>query len=183
MTYTVKPSTIPDVLILEPKVISDERGFFFESYNQQNFVRIIGKEINFVQDNHSRSVKRVLRGLHYQIKHPQGKIVRVTKGEVFDVAVDLRKSSPHFGEWIGCFLSANNKRQLWIPPGFAHGFLVTSKTAEFSYKTTAYWYPEYERCLLWNDPTVGIEWPTDGVPFLAPQDEEGKCLPEAEIFD
>ena len=183
MPYTVTPTTLPEVLILEPQVFGDERGFFFESFNQKDFQRATGLEATFVQDNHSKSGHGVLRGLHYQIQHPQGKLVRVTQGTVFDVAVDMRKSSPNFGKWVGVELSADNKRQLWIPAGFAHGFLVTSETVEFLYKTTDYWYPEHERSLLWCDPTVGIEWPVAGVPKLAAKDAAGKTLAQADVFD
>ena len=182
MPYNVTSTTLPEVLILEPKVFGDARGFFFESFNQRDFAQATGLELQFVQDNHSRSVKGVLRGLHYQIQHPQGKLVRVTQGEVFDVAVDLRRSSPNFGKWVGVTLSAENHRQLWVPPGFAHGFVVTSDTAEFLYKTTDYWYPEHERSLLWNDPTVGVEWPLTAEPQLAAKDATGKALAEAEVF-
>jgi len=183
MPYTVTPTALPGVLILEPKVFGDARGFFFESFNQRDFAKATGLEVQFVQDNHSRSVKGVLRGLHYQIEHPQGKLVRVTQGEVFDVVVDLRRSSPHFGKWDGVVLSADNRRQLWIPPGFAHGFLVTSDSAEFLYKTTDYWYPEHERSLLWNDPTVKVQWPVQGAPQLAAKDAAARQLQEAEVFD
>ena len=183
MPYTVTPTALPGVLILEPKVFGDTRGFFFESFNQRDFAKATGLEVQFVQDNHSRSAKGVLRGLHYQIAHPQGKLVRVTQGEVFDVAVDLRRSSPHFGKWDGVVLSADNRRQLWIPPGFAHGFLVTSDSAEFLYKTTDYWYPEHERSLLWNDPTVKVQWPVQGAPQLAAKDAAARQLQEAEVFD
>lgn len=155
---TITPTKIPDVFIIEPKVFGDERGFFFESFNQKNFTEKTGITSEFVQDNHSRSVQGVLRGLHYQIQHTQGKLLRVIAGEIFDVAVDMRKSSPNFGEWVGCILSAENKRQFWVPPGFAHGFLVTSDIAEVLYKTTDYYAPNYERSLLWNDPDVGIDW-------------------------
>jgi len=182
MPYTVTPTTLPGVLILEPKVFGDARGFFFESFNQRDFAQATGLDVQFVQDNHSRSVKGVLRGLHYQIQHPQGKLVRVTQGEVFDVVVDLRRSSPHFGQWDGTVLSADNHRQLWVPPGFAHGFLVTSDSAEFLYKTTDYWYPEHERSLLWNDPTVNVQWPLQGLPQLAGKDATGKLLNAAECF-
>ena len=183
MPYTVIPTALPEVLILEPKVFGDTRGFFFESFNQRDFAEVTGLDVQFVQDNHSRSVKNVLRGLHYQIQHPQGKLVRVTQGEVFDVAVDLRRSSPNFGKWVGVVLSADNHRQLWVPPGFAHGFVVTSNNAEFLYKTTDYWYPEFERSLLWNDPTVGVQWPLEGQqPILATKDSAGKPLAEAETF-
>jgi dTDP-4-dehydrorhamnose 3,5-epimerase len=182
MPYTVTPTALPEVLILEPKVFGDDRGFFFESFNQRDFQQATGLNVNFVQDNHSKSSQGVLRGLHYQIQHPQGKLVRVTQGSVFDVAVDLRRSSPNFGKWVGVELSADNKRQLWVPPGFAHGFLVTSESAEFLYKTTGYWYPEHERSLLWCDPTVNIQWPVDGVPKLAAKDAAGKALAEADCF-
>ena len=156
MPCTVTPTAISDVLMLEPQVFGDERGFFMEAFNARDFARVTGLEVSFVQDNHSKSAHGVLRGLHYQIAHPQGKLVRVTQGEVFDVAVDLRRASPHFGRWVGERLSAENHRQMWIPPGFAHGFLVLSECAEFLYKTTDYWYPEHERSLLWNDPDLAI---------------------------
>ncbi len=175
---------IPEVFIIEPKVFGDERGFFFESFNQKVFATKTGVEDTFVQDNHSRSVKGVLRGLHYQIQQAQGKLVRVVAGEVFDVAVDIRKSSPTYGEWVGCILSEKNKRQLWIPAGFAHGFLVTSDAAEFLYKTTDYYAPEYERSILWNDPDIGIEWPLEGItPVLSKKDEAGNSFKTAEIFE
>jgi len=163
-------------------VFGDERGFFFESFNLRLFQEKTGLGPTFVQDNHSRSAKNVLRGLHYQIKQPQGKLVRVVAGEVFDVAVDIRKSSPSFGKWAGTMISAENKRQMWIPPGFAHGFLVLSNSAEFLYKTTDYYAPEHERSILWNDPEVGIEWPVEGAPILAAKDRAGKRLAEAEVF-
>lgn len=182
MPYTATPTAIPEVLILEPKVFGDDRGFFFESFNQRDFQQITGLDVEFVQDNHSKSSKGVLRGLHYQIQHPQGKLVRVTQGAVFDVAVDLRRSSPSFGKWVGVELSAENKKQLWVPPGFAHGFLVTSDSAEFLYKTTDYWYPEHERSLLWIDATVGIQWPLDGEPQLAAKDAAAKTLQDADVF-
>ena len=182
MPYTVTPTKLPEVLILEPKVFGDARGFFFESFNQRDFAQATGLDVQFVQDNHSRSVQGVLRGLHYQIQHPQGKLVRVMQGEVFDVVVDLRRISPNFGQWDGVLLSADNKRQLWVPPGFAHGFVVTSDTAEFLYKTTDYWYPEFERSLLWNDPTVGVQWPLQTAPQLAAKDAAAKTLAEAEVF-
>jgi len=175
-------TTIPDVLILEPKVFGDERGFFFESFNLRLFREKTGLNPSFVQDNHSRSSQNVLRGLHYQIQQPQGKLVRVIAGKVFDVAVDLRKSSPTFGKWTGTTLSADNKRELWIPEGFAHGFLVLSESADFVYKATDYYAPEHERSLLWNDPDVGIEWPLKGEPTLAAKDRAGKRLREAETF-
>ena len=182
MPYTVTPTALPEVRLLEPKVFGDARGFFFESFNQRDFAEVTGLDVQFVQDNHSRSVKGVLRGLHYQIQHPQGKLVRVTQGEVFDVVVDLRRSSPNFGKWEGVVLSADNHRQLWVPPGFAHGFVVTSDSAEFLYKTTDYWYPEFERSLLWNDPAVGVVWPMQAQPQLAAKDAAGKRLAEAEMF-
>lgn len=182
MPYTVISTALPEVLILEPKVFGDERGFFFESFNQRDFEQATGLDVQFVQDNHSRSVHGVLRGLHYQIQHAQGKLVRVTQGAVFDVAVDLRRSSTNFGTWVGVELSAENKRQLWIPPGFAHGFVVISDAAEFLYKATDYWFPEYERSLLWNDPDVGVQWPIQGEPRLASKDVAGKRLGEAEVF-
>lgn len=173
---------IPDVLLIEPLVLGDDRGFFFESFNEARFAEAIGKTINFVQDNHSRSARGVLRGLHYQIQQPQGKLVRVIVGEVFDVAVDIRKSSPTFGQWVGTILSAENKRQMWIPEGFAHGFIVTSDSAEFLYKTTDYWAPEHERCIAWNDPEIGIAWPVNGAPILSAKDQQGVRLADAEVF-
>ena len=176
------PAAIPDVRILEPNVFGDERGSFFESFNQAKFEEAIGKSVQFVQDNHSRSVKNVLRGLHYQISQPQGKLVRVVQGAVFDVAVDLRKSSNTFGQWLGEILSAENRRQLWIPEGFAHGFMVLSETAEFLYKTTDYFAPAHERCILWNDATLEIEWPKGIAPILSAKDAQGKLLSRAEVF-
>ena len=176
------PLAIPDVFLIELKVFGDERGFFFESFNQAQFEAAIGKPVQFVQDNHSRSVKNVLRGLHYQIRQPQGKLVRVVQGEVFDVAVDLRKSSPSFGQWVGQILSAENKRQLWVPEGFAHGFVVLSETAEFLYKTTDYYAPAHERCILWNDPTLRIEWPKGIQPILSAKDAAAKPLHQIEVF-
>lgn len=178
----VIPTAIPDVLIIEPKVFGDERGFFFESFNARTFRKLTGLEPPIVQDNHSRSVKNVLRGLHYQIKQPQGKLVRVVAGEVFDVAVDIRKSSPTFGKWVGQVLSAENKRQLWIPIGFAHGFLVLSSYAEVLYKTTDYYGPEYERCIAWNDPDLAVRWPVDGIPILSAKDAKGEAFKHAELF-
>ncbi|MCP9451771.1 MAG: dTDP-4-dehydrorhamnose 3,5-epimerase [Nitrospira sp.] len=177
------PLAIPDVVLLEPQVFGDDRGFFFESFNQARFEAAIGKPITFVQDNHSRSVKGVLRGLHYQIRQPQGKLVRIVVGAVFDVAVDLRRSSPTFGQWVGEILSAENKRQLWIPEGFAHGFVVLSEVAECLYKTTDYYAPEHERCLIWNDPTVGITWPLEGAPILSSKDRQGVTFDRAEWFE
>lgn len=178
----IQATSIPDVLIVEPKVFGDERGFFFESFNQKVWEEKTGLKTTFVQDNHSRSARNVLRGLHYQIQHPQGKLVRVTAGEVFDVAVDIRRGSPTFGRWVGVTLSAENKRQLWIPEGFAHGFLVLSEVAEFLYKTTDYWAQEYERSIIWNDPDLAIEWPLTGEPMLARKDAEGKAFCNAELF-
>jgi dTDP-4-dehydrorhamnose 3,5-epimerase len=178
----VAATAISDVLLLEPTIYEDERGFFFESFNQKRFADATGLNIRFVQDNHSRSVKRVLRGLHYQIRRPQGKLLRVTAGEVFDVAVDLRRSSSTFGKYVGTVLSAANKKQLWIPEGFAHGYFVLSDAAEVLYKTTDYYSPEDERCLIWNDPDVGIDWPKDGAPILSAKDRLGLPLSKAEIF-
>ncbi|MBK7016853.1 MAG: dTDP-4-dehydrorhamnose 3,5-epimerase [Sulfuritalea sp.] len=174
-------TAIPDVVLLEPKVFGDERGFFFESWNRRTLAEL-GIDADFVQDNHSRSQKNVLRGLHYQIERAQGKLVRVTSGEVFDVAVDLRRSSPTFGQSVSFTLSADDKRMAWIPPGFAHGFCVTSEWAEFLYKTTDYWSPAHERTLLWNDPTLGIRWPLDGEPILAAKDKAGTPLAQAETY-
>jgi dTDP-4-dehydrorhamnose 3,5-epimerase len=178
----VTPTVIPEVLIIEPKVFGDARGFFYESFNQKAFNQAIGLALNFVQDNHSRSAKGVLRGLHYQIQQPQGKLVRVVRGAVFDVAVDIRKGSATFGKWVGMELSEDNHKQLWIPAGFAHGFLVTSDSAEFLYKTTDYYAPEHERCMAWDDPTVGIEWPLTTQPGLSAKDQQGLALREAEAF-
>jgi len=175
------PSALPDVLIVEPRVFGDERGFFFESYNRRTLADA-GIDAEFVQDNHSRSRRGVLRGLHYQIERAQGKLVRVTEGEVFDVAVDIRRSSPTFARSVCITLSAENKRMLWIPPGFAHGFLVVSDSADFLYKTTDYWYPEHERTLLWNDPALGIEWPLAASPTLAAKDVAGQPLALAELY-
>jgi len=175
-------ASIPDVLIIEPKVFGDDRGFFYESFNQKVFERQTGVAEVFVQDNHSCSEKNVLRGLHYQSQHSQGKLVRVVSGEVFDVAVDIRKNSPTFGAWAGVNLSAENKRMLWIPKGFAHGFLVLSESAEFLYKTTDYWYPEFEKTILWNDPDVAIAWPTHGDPILSSKDKAGQRLRDADVY-
>ncbi|MCS0630963.1 dTDP-4-dehydrorhamnose 3,5-epimerase [Telluria mixta] len=183
MPYTVTPTAIPDVLVLTPKVFGDARGFFFESYNARDFREATGLDVSFVQDNHSKSVKGVLRGLHYQIQNAQGKLVRAVQGSVFDVVVDLRKSSPTFGRWVGEVLSAENHKQLWVPPGFAHGFVVLSETAEFLYKTTDYWYPAHERSLLWSDPAIGIQWPIDFEPQLAAKDAAGVPLQTADLFD
>lgn len=179
----VIPTSISDVLIIEPKVFSDERGFFYESFNAKHFADLTGIDIPFVQDNHSRSARHVLRGLHYQIKQPQGKLVRVTAGEVLDVVVDIRRSSPTFGQSETVILSAENKRMRWIPPGFAHGFLVLSEMAEFLYKTTDYWVPAYERSILWNDPDLNIDWQLNGAtPILAAKDQAGKLFKDAEVF-
>jgi dTDP-4-dehydrorhamnose 3,5-epimerase len=175
-------TAIPGVVIIEPKVFGDDRGFFYESYNQQRFEELTGTAPVFVQDNHSRSARGVLRGLHYQIQQTQGKLVRVTSGEVFDVCVDLRRSSPTFGKSVSVILSAENHRQFWVPPGFAHGFLVTSDSAEFLYKTTDYYAPQYERSLLWNDPVLGIEWPLQQEPLLSFKDKAGVPLASAEVF-
>lgn len=174
---------IPDVKLIEPDVFEDERGFFMESWNQANFNRLLGQEFCFVQDNHSRSTRGVLRGLHYQIKNPQGKLLRVTAGEVYDVVVDIRRSSPTFGKWIGEYLSNKNKKMLWVPEGFAHGFYVISEMAEFQYKCTNYYSPEHERCIVWNDPEIGIDWPKDnGLPELSPKDLVGDRLSNSELF-
>jgi dTDP-4-dehydrorhamnose 3,5-epimerase len=173
---------IPDVILFEPKVFGDDRGFFFESFNQARFEEAVGHAVSFVQDNHSKSSKGVLRGLHYQIQQPQGKLVRVSQGEVFDVAVDIRRSSPTFGKWVGALLSAENKHQLWVPEGFAHGFVVLSETAEFLYKTTDYYAPAYERSILWNDSDLAIDWKFDGQPLLSAKDQSAKRLSQAEVF-
>jgi dTDP-4-dehydrorhamnose 3,5-epimerase len=178
----VIPTAIPVVLVIEPAVFGDARGFFFESWNRKAFAKAAGRDVDFVQDNHSASARGVLRGLHYQVKQPQGKLVRVVAGEVFDVAVDLRRSSPTFGRWVGERLSAANKRVMWVPEGFAHGFLVLSESAEFLYKTTDYYAPEHERTLLWNDPALGIAWPLAGAPILKPKDAAGTPLANAESF-
>lgn len=177
----ITPTALPDVLLIEPKVFGDERGFFFESWNQRTFAAA-GLDAEFVQDNHSHSARNVLRGLHYQIAHAQGKLVRVCSGAVFDVAVDLRKASPTFGRWVGMTLSAQSKQMLWIPPGFAHGFVVMSESADFLYKTTDYWYQEHERTLLWNDPALAIAWPLAGSPTLAAKDAAGTPLARADLF-
>ena len=182
MAYQIIPTALPGVLILEPKVFGDARGFFYESFNAQDFAQATGLEVTFVQDNHSRSAQGVLRGLHYQIQQPQGKLVRVTEGEVFDVAVDIRRSSPHFGQWVGVHLSADNKRQIWVPPGFAHGFVVLSASADFLYKTTDYYAPAYERCIAWNDPSLAIDWPIHAPPLLAAKDAQAPNLALAEVF-
>jgi len=178
----VTPTSIDGLLVIEPTVFGDDRGFFYESFNARRFEELTGVRTGFVQDNHSRSAKGVLRGLHYQVEQAQGKLVRVTSGSVFDVALDLRKASATFGQWYGLELSADNKRQLWIPAGFAHGFLVTSDFAEFLYKTTDYYAPAHERCVLWNDPAIGIDWPLAGTPLLSGKDQKGVPLAQAEVF-
>jgi dTDP-4-dehydrorhamnose 3,5-epimerase len=175
-------TAIPDVIVLEPKVFGDDRGFFFESFNAKAFEQATGLKRDFVQDNHSKSAKNVLRGLHYQIQNPQGKLVRVVHGEVFDVAVDLRKSSKTFGQWVGIHLSSENKKQLWIPEGFAHGFVTLTETAEFLYKTTDYYFPEFERCICWNDPVIGIKWPFDFIPQVSAKDSAGAAFRVAETL-
>jgi dTDP-4-dehydrorhamnose 3,5-epimerase len=180
----VRRTAIPDVLVLEPRVFGDARGFFFESFNRKAFEAAVGRSVDFVQDNHSLSARNVLRGLHYQLPRPQGKLVRVVRGEVFDVAVDLRRGSPTLGRWVGEVLSAENKRQLWIPEGFAHGFLVRSDEAEFLYKTTDYWHPEHERCIRWDDPGLAVEWPTDGAaPVVSAKDAAGLPFADAPLFE
>ena len=178
----VTPTAIPDVKLVEPKVFGDDRGFFFESWNRRALAAA-GIDVDFVQDNHSRSRRGVLRGLHYQVEHAQGKLVRCAIGAVFDVVVDLRRSSPTFGRALGMTLSAENRRMLWVPPGFAHGFLVVSESADFLYKTTDYWYPQHERTLLWNDPALRIDWPLDGAPTLAPKDAAGTPFAAADLYD
>lgn len=178
----VTPTAIPDVLLVEPQVFGDNRGFFYESFNARIFRELTGLEPVFVQDNHSRSAQHVLRGLHYQIRQPQGKLIRVVAGAVFDVAVDIRKGSPTFGRWVGYTLSAENKQEVWIPVGFAHGFLVLSDYAEFLYKTTDYWVPEHERCIIWNDPDLAIRWPIEVPPILSAKDANGAALARAEVF-
>jgi len=180
----VTPTAIPDVLILEPKIFGDDRGFFFESFNQKTFQQVTGVTTEFVQDNHSKSRQWVLRGLHYQIQQPQGKLVRAGVGEILDIAVDIRQGSPHFGQWVGCILSAENKKQLWIPPGFAHGFVVLSEVAEVLYKATDYYAPEHDRSLLWNDPAIGIDWQLNGhEPQLSAKDQAAKSLDQAALFN
>ncbi len=177
------PQAIPEVILFEPKVFGDERGFFFESFNAARFEEAVGHSAAFVQDNHSKSTQGVLRGLHYQIQCPQGKLVRVVQGEVFDVAVDIRRSSPTFGQWVGAILSAENKHQLWVPCGFAHGFVVLSDTAEFVYKTTDFYAPAHERCILWNDPDLAIDWRFPSQPSLSAKDQAGTPFAQAEVFD
>jgi dTDP-4-dehydrorhamnose 3,5-epimerase len=173
---------VPEVILIEPQVFGDERGFFIESFNQRRFDEVVGQPVSFVQDNHSRSLKGVLRGLHYQTKHTQGKLVRVVAGEIFDVAVDIRRGSPTFGKWVGETLSATNKRQLWVPAGFAHGFVVLSDSAEVLYKTTDYYAPSYDRSILWNDPAIGITWPITDQPILSSKDQAGVLLADAELL-
>lgn len=177
----VTPTRIPDVLIIEPRVFGDARGFFFESFNQKAFNEATGLDLDFVQDNHSRSTRGVLRGLHYQVQQPQGKLVRVVRGAVFDVAVDIRRQSPTFGQWVGCELSEDNHRQLWVPPGLAHGFLVLSDAADFLYKTTDYYAPQHERCIAWNAPEIDIQWPAGVQPLLSPKDQLGTTLSASDI--
>ena len=177
------PLAIPEVILFEPKVFGDARGFFFESFNHARFEEAVGHPVSFVQDNHSKSTQGVLRGLHYQVQQPQGKLVRVAQGEVFDVAVDIRRSSPTFGKWVGALLSAENKHQLWVPEGFAHGFVVLSDTAEFLYKTTNYYAPAHERCIVWNDPQLAIDWKLQSTPLLSGKDQAGALLANADLFD
>lgn len=183
MPYTVTQTSLAGVLVLEPRVFGDERGFFFESFNQRDFAAATGLDVDFVQDNHSVSSKGVLRGLHYQVKQAQGKLVRVVVGEVFDVAVNLQRGHPEFGRWTGVLISGQNKRQVWVPPGFAHGFLVLSDQAQFLYKTTDYYSPEHERSLLWNDPDIGIDWPIKSEPVLAIKDAQAPRLKVADVFE
>jgi dTDP-4-dehydrorhamnose 3,5-epimerase len=178
----ITPTAIPEVLVLEPRVFGDDRGFFYESFNARTFEQMTGHRVNFVQDNHSKSARNVVRGLHYQVRQPQGKLVRVTSGTIYDVVVDLRRSSSFFGRWIGVELSAENRHQLWIPSGFAHGFVVTSDSAEVQYKTTDYWSPEHERTILWNDPALDIAWPLKGEAMLSGKDSGGQLLADAEVF-
>ena len=173
---------IPEICIIEPRIFTDDRGYFYESFNLGKFSAAIGREVNFIQDNHSHSKQHTLRGLHYQMENPQDKLVRVVQGRVFDVAVDIRKSSPTFGQWVGVELSAENQRQLWVPAGFAHGFLVLSDTADFLYKVNHYWSPHSERRIIWNDPAIGIEWPVTDEPVLSPKDAAGVVLAQAETF-
>lgn len=178
----VTPTVLPEVLLIEPKIFGDARGFFYESYNRRALRDATGIDADFVQDNHSRSAKNVLRGLHYQLAQAQGKLVRAVAGSVFDVAVDIRKQSPNFGRWVGAELSAENKKMMWVPPGFAHGFLVLSDYAEFLYKTTDYYAPQHERAILWNDPAIGVQWPLAGEPLLSAKDQTAPLLKDAEVF-
>lgn len=183
MPINIVPTSLPEVLIVEPKVFDDARGFFFESFNARDFNAAVGRELTFVQDNHSHSSRNVLRGMHYQVQHAQGKLVRVGAGEIFDVAIDIRRGSPHFGKWTGVHLTADNRRQIWVPEGFAHGFVVLSEFADVYYKTTDYWYPEHERSIVWDDPVIGIEWPFVGEPVLAAKDlANARKLVDAETF-
>lgn len=182
MSYQVTPTALPEVLLLAPQVFHDARGFLFESFNQREWTRATGLSATFVQDNHSQSHRHVLRGLHYQLEHAQGKLVRAVHGEIFDVAVDLRRSSPRFGAWVGVHLSADNHHQLWIPPGFAHGFLCLSDTADVLYKTTDYWYPEHERAVLWCDPQLAVRWPLQGTPVLSEKDVQAPVLAQAQVY-
>ena len=182
MAYKIIPTSLSDVLILEPQVFGDERGFFFESFNAEDFEVATGVKATFVQDNHSRSQEGVLRGLHYQVEQPQGKLIRVVIGEIFDVAVDVRRNSPDFGKWVGVNLSAENRRQLWVPEGFAHGFYALAQSSDVLYKTTAYYAPEHERTLLWNDPHLGISWPIVGSPSLSAKDRVGRAFEDSELF-
>lgn len=182
MAIQVTATALPEVKLIEPKVFGDARGFFYESFTAREFAASVCEGVEFVQDNHSRSARGVLRGLHYQIEHAQGKLVRVVEGSVFDVAVDIRKHSPNFGKWVGAELSGKNHLQMWVPPGFAHGFVVLSETAQFLYKTTDYWYPEFERSIIWNDPEIGIEWPIDFEPKLAAKDAAGTRFAQAEVY-
>lgn len=179
----VTPTAMPEVLVLEPRVFGDDRGFFYESFNERTFEQLTGQRVKFVQDNHSKSARGVLRGLHYQIRQPQGKLVRVSAGAIYDVVVDMRRSSPFFGRWVGVELSAENRHQLWVPSGFAHGFVVTSESAEVQYKTTDYWAPEHERAVLWNDPALAIDWRLTDAPILSGKDSQGTLLTDAEAFD
>lgn len=178
----ITPTAIPEVLVLEPQVFGDDRGFFYESFNERRFEQLTGAAVHFVQDNHSKSAKGVLRGLHYQLRQPQGKLMRVLSGAIFDVVVDMRRTSPFFGRWVGVELSSDNRHQLWVPPGFAHGFVVTSDTAECAYKTTDYWAPEHERTILWSDPALGIAWPITSAPMLSGKDSQGELFGDAAYF-
>ena len=182
MTLKIVKSEIPEVPVIEPKVFGDDRGFFYESYNERAFAAAIGASVHFVQDNHSRSARNVLRGLHYQIRQPQGKLIRVTAGEIYDVAVDIRRASLTFGKWTAAVLSASNRKMCWVPPGFAHGFLVVSDHAEVQYKTTDYWAPQHERCIIWNDRDLAISWPIKGEPVLSQKDRAGRSFRDAEVF-
>lgn len=183
MPIIATPTELPEVLIIEPKVFADARGFFFESFNARDFDAAVGRNVTFVQDNHSHSACNVLRGMHYQVQHPQGKLLRVGAGEIYDVAIDIRRSSANFGKWVGVRLSADNRKQLWVPEGFAHGFVVLSASADVFYKTTDYWFPEHERSIVWDDPAIGIDWPIDGAPILAAKDvAQARRLADADVF-